>query len=231
MPTGAGNIAGATGKASPHFYGLAIALGERHDMAILYLAMSDGVIVVARDGLLFASPPPCAGPGLGRARPGGGSWPGSWCSQVAGSQAGVRCWSHRAPAACYLLAEGTAETRLRRAVECYRTIWTWPCLQRGDRLDGGAASRRDSRLPAFLFRLCSAGAPERRQNDAKRRKAKSQRKWGAREKCKVTEGRRLSPAYRPARPFHLADQRDAGCVERPYRGLARWRIPCMPQSP
>jgi hypothetical protein len=30
-----------------HFYALAIALGERHDMAVLYPAMSDGVIVMA----------------------------------------------------------------------------------------------------------------------------------------------------------------------------------------
>ncbi|UBU11580.1 DUF2637 domain-containing protein [Nonomuraea gerenzanensis] len=41
-------VAGAAAYVSyHHFYALAIALGERHDMAILYPAMSDGVIVMA----------------------------------------------------------------------------------------------------------------------------------------------------------------------------------------
>ncbi|NRQ30662.1 DUF2637 domain-containing protein [Nonomuraea sp. NN258] len=38
-----------------HFYGLAIALGERHDMAILYPAMSDGVIVMASLVMVYCS--------------------------------------------------------------------------------------------------------------------------------------------------------------------------------
>jgi len=38
-----------------HFYALAIALGERHDMAILYPAMSDGVIVMASLVILYCS--------------------------------------------------------------------------------------------------------------------------------------------------------------------------------
>jgi Protein of unknown function (DUF2637) len=38
-----------------HFYGLAIALGERHDMAVLYPAMSDGVIVMASLVMVYCS--------------------------------------------------------------------------------------------------------------------------------------------------------------------------------
>ncbi|GAA2302135.1 hypothetical protein GCM10010149_59330 [Nonomuraea roseoviolacea subsp. roseoviolacea] len=38
-----------------HFYALAIALGERHDMAILYPAMSDGVIVMASLVMVYCS--------------------------------------------------------------------------------------------------------------------------------------------------------------------------------
>ncbi|NRQ38435.1 DUF2637 domain-containing protein [Nonomuraea sp. NN258] len=38
-----------------HFYALAIALGERHDMAILYPAMSDGVIVMASLVMAYCS--------------------------------------------------------------------------------------------------------------------------------------------------------------------------------
>ncbi|MFF4417457.1 DUF2637 domain-containing protein [Streptosporangium sp. NPDC001559] len=38
-----------------HFYGLAIALGERRDMAILYPAMSDGVIVMASLVMVYCS--------------------------------------------------------------------------------------------------------------------------------------------------------------------------------
>ena len=38
-----------------HFYGLAIQLGERHDMAILYPAMSDGVIVMASLVMVYCS--------------------------------------------------------------------------------------------------------------------------------------------------------------------------------
>ncbi|MEU4235248.1 DUF2637 domain-containing protein [Nonomuraea sp. NPDC026600] len=38
-----------------HFYGLAIVLGERHDMAVLYPAMSDGVIVMASLVMVYCS--------------------------------------------------------------------------------------------------------------------------------------------------------------------------------
>lgn len=38
-----------------HFYSLAIGLGERHEMALLYPAMSDGVIVMASLVLLYCS--------------------------------------------------------------------------------------------------------------------------------------------------------------------------------
>lgn len=38
-----------------HFYALAIDLGERHDMAILYPAMSDGVIVMASLVMVYCS--------------------------------------------------------------------------------------------------------------------------------------------------------------------------------
>ncbi|MGW5688877.1 DUF2637 domain-containing protein [Nonomuraea sp. NPDC003754] len=38
-----------------HFYGLAITLGERHDMAVLYPAMSDGVIVMASLVMVYCS--------------------------------------------------------------------------------------------------------------------------------------------------------------------------------
>lgn len=38
-----------------HFYGLAISLGERHDMAVLYPAMSDGVIVMASLVMVYSS--------------------------------------------------------------------------------------------------------------------------------------------------------------------------------
>lgn len=38
-----------------HFYGLAIELGERHDMAVLYPAMSDGVIVMASLVMVYCS--------------------------------------------------------------------------------------------------------------------------------------------------------------------------------
>ncbi len=38
-----------------HFYGLARALGERHDMALLYPAMSDGVIVMASLVMVYCS--------------------------------------------------------------------------------------------------------------------------------------------------------------------------------
>jgi len=49
-------VAGAAAYVSyHHFYGLAIALGERHDMAILYPAMSDGVIVMASLVMVYCS--------------------------------------------------------------------------------------------------------------------------------------------------------------------------------
>ncbi|MGR6913602.1 DUF2637 domain-containing protein [[Actinomadura] parvosata] len=49
-------VAGAAAYVSyHHFYGLAIALGERHDMAILYPAMSDGVIVMASLVMVYSS--------------------------------------------------------------------------------------------------------------------------------------------------------------------------------
>ncbi|MGN9837185.1 DUF2637 domain-containing protein [Nonomuraea sp. H19] len=49
-------VAGAAAYVSyHHFYGLAIALGERHDMAILYPAMSDGVIVMASLMMVYCS--------------------------------------------------------------------------------------------------------------------------------------------------------------------------------
>ncbi|MEU0516670.1 DUF2637 domain-containing protein [Streptosporangium sp. NPDC006007] len=49
-------VAGAAAYVSyHHFYGLAIALGERADMAILYPAMSDGVIVMASLVMVYCS--------------------------------------------------------------------------------------------------------------------------------------------------------------------------------
>jgi len=49
-------VAGAAAYVSyHHFYALAIALGERHDMAILYPAMSDGVIVMASLVMVYCS--------------------------------------------------------------------------------------------------------------------------------------------------------------------------------
>ena len=49
-------VAGAAAYVSyHHFYGLAIARGERHDMAILYPAMSDGVIVMASLVMVYCS--------------------------------------------------------------------------------------------------------------------------------------------------------------------------------
>ncbi|MFC7591604.1 DUF2637 domain-containing protein [Nonomuraea antimicrobica] len=49
-------VAGAAAYVSyHHFYGLAIALGERHDMAVLYPAMSDGVIVMASLVMVYCS--------------------------------------------------------------------------------------------------------------------------------------------------------------------------------
>ncbi|MFI6909859.1 DUF2637 domain-containing protein [Nonomuraea sp. NPDC050394] len=49
-------VAGAAAYVSyHHFYGLAIDLGERHDMAILYPAMSDGVIVMASLVMVYCS--------------------------------------------------------------------------------------------------------------------------------------------------------------------------------
>ncbi|GAA2220322.1 hypothetical protein GCM10009850_122230 [Nonomuraea monospora] len=49
-------VAGAAGYVSyHHFYALAISLGERHDMAVLYPAMSDGVIVMASLVMVYCS--------------------------------------------------------------------------------------------------------------------------------------------------------------------------------
>lgn len=49
-------VAGAAAYVSyHHFYSLAIVLGERHDMAILYPAMSDGVIVMASLVMVYCS--------------------------------------------------------------------------------------------------------------------------------------------------------------------------------
>lgn len=49
-------VAGAAAYVSyHHFYALAILLGERHDMAILYPAMSDGVIVMASLVMVYCS--------------------------------------------------------------------------------------------------------------------------------------------------------------------------------
>ncbi|WP_460784094.1 DUF2637 domain-containing protein [Nonomuraea fastidiosa] len=49
-------VAGAAAYVSyHHFYALAIALGERHDMAVLYPAMSDGVIVMASIVMVYCS--------------------------------------------------------------------------------------------------------------------------------------------------------------------------------
>lgn len=49
-------VAGAAGYVSyHHFYGLAIALGEQRDMAVLYPAMSDGVIVMASLVMVYCS--------------------------------------------------------------------------------------------------------------------------------------------------------------------------------
>ncbi|MFD1547143.1 DUF2637 domain-containing protein [Nonomuraea guangzhouensis] len=49
-------VAGAAAYVSyHHFYGLAIVLGERHDMAVLYPAMSDGVIVMASLVMVYCS--------------------------------------------------------------------------------------------------------------------------------------------------------------------------------
>ncbi|MEV0632132.1 DUF2637 domain-containing protein [Nonomuraea wenchangensis] len=49
-------VAGAAAYVSyHHFYALAISLGERHDMAVLYPAMSDGVIVMASIVMVYCS--------------------------------------------------------------------------------------------------------------------------------------------------------------------------------
>ncbi|MFI9595744.1 DUF2637 domain-containing protein [Nonomuraea sp. NPDC052265] len=49
-------VAGAAAYVSyHHFYALAVALGERHDMAVLYPAMSDGVIVMASLVMVYSS--------------------------------------------------------------------------------------------------------------------------------------------------------------------------------
>ncbi|MFC5831416.1 DUF2637 domain-containing protein [Nonomuraea insulae] len=49
-------VAGAAAYVSyHHFYALAISLGERHDMAVLYPAMSDGVIVMASLVMVYCS--------------------------------------------------------------------------------------------------------------------------------------------------------------------------------